>query len=227
MKITTSKQIKLLFICFLGYFIMSILTYSITPDLIHLMMIWNLFLAFLPLLFSTLVEKNYIGGKKPAVYVYGVLWLLFFPNSPYMITDFIHISGVEFYIRLNGYSPAAYNMAFTPWLKIVHIGIGMLMGILLGMQSMYIIHKVILKDMGKLAAYITVGISCLLSGYAIYIGRFLRFNSWDILHPINLLCILYKNIGWNAFKFSLLFAAYVVVIYFICYIFFDKSEVQK
>jgi len=92
---------------------------------------------------------------------------------------------------------------------------------------MYIIHKVILKDMGKLAAYITVGISCLLSGYAIYIGRFLRFNSWDILHPINLLCILYKNIGWNAFKFSLLFAAYVVVIYFICYIFFDKSEVQK
>ncbi|WP_139376030.1 DUF1361 domain-containing protein [Clostridium oryzae] len=204
---------------------MSLLTFYKIPDLIHLMMIWNLFLAFLPLIFSAFLEASVKKQKKVTAFVFGFLWLLFLPNSPYMVTDFIHISGTKFYLEtISSYIPQMYNMDFMPWLKIIHIGIGMYFGLLLGMYSMYIVQKVISQNAGKIKAYLLIIISCILSGYAIYIGRFLRFNSWDIIKPAYLLAQLTKNINWNAFKFSLLFGGYVLVIYTIFYIFFYRSD---
>ena len=52
-----------------------------------LMIIWNNFLAVLPLIFALLARKAYEAHKKPAFIILSALWLLFFPNAPYMITD--------------------------------------------------------------------------------------------------------------------------------------------
>lgn len=210
------NQIKSIASCFFVYFLLSMPVILVTLNFLHAMMIWNLFLSILPLIFAWLLLRNY-GKSRAKTIVFGFLWLFFFPNAPYMITDFIHISGVTFYSKANAYAPAVYSTDIITWIRLVHIGTGVLSGTLAGLLSLYIIHQMLLKSKRNAAANSLVAIACLLSGYAIYIGRFLRFNSWDILRPLYLLPELANNMNLFTLKFSLLFALYVLVIYCMFY----------
>lgn len=217
------KSIKAIVVCFLGYFLISIPVFILTFNFIHAMMVWNLLLASLPLVFAKLLQKSLEKPKKVKIIVLGLLWLFFFPNAPYMITDFIHISGIEFYSRENLYAPTVYSTNIMSWIKLVHIGLGVFLGTLIGLLSLYIIHQIILASKSKIAANSVVLISCLLSGYAIYIGRFLRLNSWDVLLPVSLLSQLINAINLFSVGFSLLFAGYVLASYCIFYVFFHNK----
>ncbi len=214
---------KLILLCCLAYFFMSICVFGATFDFIHIMMAWNLFLAFLPLLFAKLSEKNFKKFKKLKVTAFRLLWLFFFPNALYLITDFIHINKIKFYSKENSYAPFFYSSDIIAWIKLVHIGLGVFLGTLIGLLSLYIIHQSLLRRKSKTAANIIMVIICLLSGYAIYIGRFLRLNSWDILRPLSLLSKLINNITPFSIKFSLLFAGYILAAYFIFYVFFHNK----
>lgn len=216
------KQMQKYGLCFLAYSLISIIVVLVTKNFVQINMTWNVFLAMLPLIFAKMLQKKSEEPGKVGKVVLGFLWLFFFPNAPYTVTDFIHISGVKF-VSENKYTHAIYSTNIISWVKITHIGLGMLIGTLSGLLSLYIIHQLFLKNNGKMVANSMLLIACLLSGYAIYIGRFLRFNSWDVLRSILLYSKLVSNISRFSFMFSLLFALYVLASYCIFYMFYHEK----
>jgi uncharacterized membrane protein len=146
---------------------------QITGNYKGLFLVWNLFLAWVPFLvaFSLCQKKKKIHKAKLVAYL--ALWLLFLPNAPYIITDFVHLrprAGVPFWYD----GMAIFIFAFH--------------GLILGIVSTLFIHEALEKYTNKSGAWIFLSFSFILTGYGIYLGRFLRWNSWDILvNPIALL----------------------------------------
>jgi uncharacterized membrane protein len=130
-------------------------------------LVWNLILAWIPLLLALLVYDRYRRGVglltlAPAL----VLWLLFLPNAPYIVTDFVHLSAG---------SPAPL------WLDGVELSAFAWTGMLLGFVSLYLVHAVARHRFGTVPSW--AGVLCVLSlvSAGVYLGRVKRWNSWDLL----------------------------------------------
>ena len=136
---------------------------------------WNLFLAWLPVLFVLwLVNylKNHSWQSWQAI-ILTLLWLVFLPNSFYIISDLIHLQ--TDYIS---------NALFTT-VMMVSFSIN---GLILGFGSLYIMHRQLLKRIGAQSAHLLIAAVLLLCSFAIYLGRYLRWNTWDVLiNPAGLL----------------------------------------
>lgn len=218
-------QLENILICFLFYAVISIPVYSLTKTILHLMMVWNSFLAILPLVFAKLLEKDFENKNIVKKTSLSFLWLLFFPNAPYMLTDFIHISGIKYYSMETKYLKV-YSTNIVSWIQIAHIGLGVLLGTLSGLLSLYIIHQLLVKKEGKIFADLMLIIICIISGYGIYIGRFLRFNSWDLVKPVSLAKNLMRNTHLFSVKFSIIFSIYILGSYLIFYaIYHDRKSI--
>lgn len=145
-----------------------------TGDFTYIFLFWNLFLAALPLFFAHILisisgEKNVWSIEKIGA---AILWLLFFPNAPYILTDFIHLF--------------EYQYIFPAWYDAVMIGCFTLSGLLLGCLSLHSMQNYIRKHAGSSVSWILVILTILLSSFAIYIGRHIRLNSWDVfLQPVD------------------------------------------
>jgi len=136
---------------------------------------WNLFLAWLPLLISTWLVWH--AGRKGWLNWQGVvgtlLWLGFLPNSFYMLTDLVHLQ-----------SSGEINILFDTVLVVSYIFNGLVVGYL----SLYQVHRALLKRLSAKRAHLTIWAVLLGVGFAIYLGRSLRWNTWDLLlHPSGLL----------------------------------------
>ena len=191
----------------------------------NLVMPWNLFLAAVPLFFAARLKDNLEHSRRAGFMslLWTALWLLFFPNSPYMLTDFIHIIDDQLF---DGGETALYlsaNPDLAVWLKLVHIALGVLAGTLAGLLSLYIVHRLLISKKGTVLSAFAVAAICVLSGFAVYIGRFLRLNTWDILNPIKVFSRLSENLSLFALQFSLLFALYVLASYLIFYFFYHRK----
>ena len=117
-------------ICFIFLLVEGVSIYST--------LIWNTFLAVLPLVFIEAFLKNSQHNNKIRSIIYGVLWLLFFPNAIYIMTDMIHISNDTFLweeiVKPNSVnSEIFYTNDIIIWLKLLVIGIGVFYGLLVGM----------------------------------------------------------------------------------------------
>ncbi|HVS58415.1 MAG TPA: DUF1361 domain-containing protein [Candidatus Saccharimonadales bacterium] len=131
-------------------------------------MLGNLFLAWLPLAFA-LWLLNVLGRKRWSSWegiTASLLWLIFLPNSFYMISDFIHLQEADpMYVLFDVVMLASF--VFT--------------GIVLGFGSLYLVHRELDKRLHwRTAAWWVAGV-LLICSFAIYIGRDLRWNSWDVL----------------------------------------------
>jgi uncharacterized membrane protein len=178
-----------------------------TGNILYGFLIWNLFLAWLPLVFAFLACEKYeaaSGRSWPFLSWLGI-WLLFFPNAPYIFTDLIHLRG-NFYHHF--------------WVDMVLILLCALTGLVLGFVSLYLIQGVVARMLGRWASWLFIAIVAGLSGFGIYLGRVLRFNSWDILlKPL----ALSRGIGhWVADPFSssmtFVFPALFATFFFIAYV---------
>lgn len=131
---------------------------------------YNLFLAWLPLLFSLYMRRS----TKPMVMaMLFVLWLLFFPNAPYIITDLLHLK------------PRA---AFPHWYDTMLVYTYAFTGLLVGMLSALIVYDKLKQYYIKTISRGIIMLSMLASGYGIFLGRFLRWNSWDaFFNPFSIL----------------------------------------
>lgn len=129
---------------------------------------WNLALAALaPLLAAWLVGRiRQLGWWGWQQVLLAVLWLSFLPNSFYIITDLVHI-------RPTYEMPLMYD--------IVMLSSFMLSGLVLGYQSLYLVHNLLLSKLKPSRAYQVVGLVLLLCSFAMYLGRYGRWNSWDIV----------------------------------------------
>jgi uncharacterized membrane protein len=131
-------------------------------------LIWNLFLAWLPLAFavrlvSVLQRKLWSSWEAMGL---SLLWLLFLPNSFYMISDFIHLQDVQRFDLI-------YDTVMMP--SFIYTGVT------LGSSSPYQIHLQLRRRFSRITAAYLIAFTLFLSSIAVYIGRDLRWNSWDIL----------------------------------------------
>ena len=130
-------------------------------------LITNLFLASVPLFLSTvlLISERLRLHWTFKLAVSG-LWLLFLPNAPYILTDILHLTRAT-------HAPAWYDLA----LLLSCAGTGLLIGYL----SLIDVQAVVARSFSAAIGWMFALVSLLLSGFAIYLGRFLRWNSWDVL----------------------------------------------
>jgi uncharacterized membrane protein len=131
-------------------------------------LLWNLALAWLPLIFAVrLVSllKRKLWSSWEALGV-SVLWLVFLPNSFYMVSDFIHLQEVR---RVDILYDA---VMFTSFIYT---------GVVLGFSSVYLIHMQLRRRLSVRAAAAWVTATLLICSAAVYVGRDLRWNSWDVL----------------------------------------------
>lgn len=213
------KQVLLSCIGFSAvYFILSLIMTILTSSLFYMALSWNLFLALLPLILANLI-KDSISMKSVKTLIFAFIWLIFLPNSFYTVTDFIHLSKLTFYTELNG-NIINYTQNIIIWITFIFIASLTFLGTLMGLLSLYVIHKILITKKVKYVNLIIVIIS-LLNGIAIYIGRFLRFNSWDILKPLTLVTELALSINLFSALFIVGFTCYILFIYAIFYIFFE------
>lgn len=143
----------------------------VTRDYRYGFLVWNLILAWMPLVFALLARDDYRARRNgtPAglkFYSLCAAWLLFFPNAPYIFTDLIHLthrSMHHFWVDLS----VILSCAFT--------------GLILGFVSLYLMHSLVTHRFGKRAGWgFVLGVAAL-SSFGVYLGRFLRFNSWDVI----------------------------------------------
>lgn len=131
-------------------------------------LIWNLVLAWVPLILSSrliyvLAYKLWSSWEAMGL---SFLWLLFLPNSFYMISDFIHLQTAP------TNNIVYYAVAFT---SLIYTAVA------LGFISLYMVHKEFLKRYSSMTVNIFIAVILAICSSAIYIGRDLRWNSWDIL----------------------------------------------
>jgi uncharacterized membrane protein len=131
---------------------------------------WNLFLAWIPLVAAVAVyDAQRRGAGLSVLLPLGGLWLLFLPNAPYLLTDFIHLGSRD---------------DAPIWFDIVLFGSFAWTGMLLGFLSIFLMQSVVRREAGATWSWVLVGASLAASSFGIYLGRSLRWNSWDfVLRP--------------------------------------------
>jgi uncharacterized membrane protein len=129
-------------------------------------LLWNLFLAILPLLIS-IVIRNYSAHLKGIhLLIFLLLWLILFPNAPYMLTDYRHLQG-------------SYGLALLiDFITIIYFAV---LAFIIAVISLNDIRQVLKPFMSSFNLFFVVLAICLLSGFGVFIGRDMRFNSWDLL----------------------------------------------
>jgi uncharacterized membrane protein len=151
-------------------------------------LIWNLFLAWIPFALAIFVYDRWRrrrGGV--ALLVLGVLWLLFFPNAPYIATDIVHLQ----HDPLTPYWYDAVTIVAFAW-----------MGVLLGFASLYLMQTVVRQWRGAVAGWIFAFAAIALGSLGIYLGRFLRLNSWDAVEHPSVLPRILHTVARDPFAYS-------------------------
>ena len=169
-------------------------------------MLWNLFLAVLPLVFALLLPHTRSFSRALPVLA---VWLLFFPNAPYVLTDLIHL-------RPHAGVPLWYDLVMLLAFALTSLWIGF--------HSLHLVQSWITRHTDVRTGWLAVVVIMPLTGFGIYLGRFLRWNSWDVVsrpfgmlrdiakmvvHPVN-------HFGVWSFTFAfglLLLLAYLVWIF--------------
>jgi uncharacterized membrane protein len=136
-------------------------------DLDYRFLLWNLTLAWIPLLLALAVYDAYRRGARLSVLSPAVaLWLLFLPNAPYIVTDFVHlVPGAPTPLWLDGLILSTF--AWT--------------GLLLGFVSLYLMHAVVRDRLGPRVGWAAALATLPLISVGVYLGRFLQWNSWDLI----------------------------------------------
>jgi uncharacterized membrane protein len=144
----------------------SLLTLRVitTLRLTYAFLAWNLFLAAIPFALSIGMCRAVRTRVRVCL---GCLWLLFFPNAPYILTDFVHL-----------YPRPEAPLWFDMMLLLSAAGAGLL----LAFASLRHVHQLVVARTSSAFGWAFVTAVLFLSSFGIYLGRFQRWNSWDILH---------------------------------------------
>lgn len=176
-------------------------------------MVWNFALAWIPaaaavgldLLFvrrSGVVRSLLLAGT-------GLLWLFFYPNAAYLLTDLLHV------FREYRFDPRQRfweDIGF--WHYLLPMLLAALLGLLIAGASLYSVHRLVSRSLGTLAGWAFAAAVLLLSSFGIYMGRFIRWNSWDIVsNPLMLAQDLHQLLGDPAWvRHLLLFGGGLLVL---------------
>ncbi len=207
------------YIASFAYMVVSLILGMYLQNGLIIFLAWNMFLA--TMVYAIGVLLAYLLDKKAKLWlILGVLaiWILIFPNSIYMLTDFIHFQNYTFFISYSD----VYNYSLTEWLVFAHVTIGALYAAKLGIASIHKIEPHVMKYLTGLY-HIVLTFLFFLSSLGIFIGRFLRFNSWDIIGLITQIGMVFSH-G----SFLLGFIVIFIIIHWVVYFLFsnDKSKIE-
>ena len=133
-------------------------------------LLWNLVLAWVPFVFAA-IAYSLASARRAVLYVLivaaAVVWLAFFPNAPYILTDFLHLGSMGDIV------PGWYDVLMLYWFAWT--------GLMLGIVSLYLMQEIVARGLGMAAGWVFVVVAAGLGSFGIYLGRFLRWNSWDLV----------------------------------------------
>lgn len=176
-------------------FLMLIFRIKLEGNFRYTFLIWNLFLAYLPLGFTLIYQKLSRSRMSRALVLSS--WLLFFPNAPYIITDYIHLRHYFTFLDFSIVTTYAF------------------LGLLAGFYSLHILQG----DSKLLNRRWSLPILFFLTSIGVYLGRFIRWNSWDIIdHPFQIIgdvlgLFIYPIYNIFALVFILLFTVILILAY--------------
>ena len=175
-------------------------------------LVWNLFLAWIPFGFAWIAYSSTHLPKPVMVLLVGlcaILWLIFFPNAPYILTDFQHLA------RLNGEAPVWYDVIMLLWFS--------WNGVFLGVISLYFMQRVVARWLGSILSWAFVVGVTVLSSLGVYVGRFMRWNSWDVMFdPLGMPGEFLHTVSRTqerTLTFSFLFALFFLFVYVTLFVF--------
>lgn len=174
-------------------------------------LIWNLFLAWIPLLMAYAAWVLSLGRKWLYLIIpfIAFVWLIFLPNAPYIITDFKHLAEPRADV------PIWFDVMMLMWFSWT--------GMLLGVVSLYLMQDIVHREFGRWAGWLMVFAVSALSGLGVYIGRFIRWNSWDIFaDPVGLTREFVNGAqdpSLRSIGFTVIFAGFFLFVYVTLYAF--------
>jgi uncharacterized membrane protein len=143
------------------------LRFALSENAHYANLVWNLVLAWVPFVLALVVyDRVRRGAAGPLLLVPLALWLLFLPNAPYLVTDFMLLRDIQ-------------DMPI--WFDVTLLTTFAWTGLMLGFLSLYLVQAVAKRLAGELAGWLVVIGALGASSVGIYLGRYLRWNSWDLL----------------------------------------------
>ncbi len=138
-----------------------------SDSLLYSSLVWNLFLAWIPYAISLGMSRRRRWFSHGLSFgLAAATWLLFFPNAPYLVTDLFHLR----------------SMPRIPlWYDLLLIFSFAWNGLILGFLSLVLMEREVQRRFGPAAGMGFVGVVMGLSAYGVFLGRFLRWNSWDVI----------------------------------------------
>jgi len=131
-------------------------------------LVWNLVLAWVPLLLALVVydrSRRRDATRDPLVLACAALWLVFLPNAPYLATEYMFLRIVD---------------GMPVWFDVAMLTTFAWTGLLLGFTSVYLVQQAVSRAAGTLAGWLCAVGALGLAGLGVYLGRYLRWNSWDL-----------------------------------------------
>lgn len=172
-------------IAFSGGTALIALRTALTGRFYYFFLVWNLFLALVPYGLSVAILTLSRGEKGRRTYaaitVLALLWLVFYPNAPYLFTDFIHLVNRTW---LRGRFDV-FGKDTLLWFDLVLCSAFAYVGHMVGLLSIDLMLRSLHGLVSPWKARTLVGCAIVIAGLGLYVGRFVRFNSWDLfLDPV-------------------------------------------
>ncbi|OAB43787.1 DUF1361 domain-containing protein [Paenibacillus glacialis] len=149
---------------------------------IYLYLNWDVFLAWVPVGLALLINIVYVYMKKNLnlrrilLLLIGMAWLFFYPNSAYLITDMLHP-----FVHYKPEPGERFTHDIEFWYHLILFFSAALIGLLLSIVSLFSVHGLVRRTFSEITGWMFAVIILMLSSLGIYIGRFIRWNSWDVL----------------------------------------------
>lgn len=177
----------------------------LTQRFTHLFLVWNVILAWIPVFLAMRADElEKQGGTRTWSFrATAVAWLLFFPNAPYIFTDLKHLKPI---------------LHSRWWTDLIVILLFAFIGIVLAFISLHRMQSVVARRRGWFGGWLFVFGVGLLSGFGVYIGRFERWNSWDVV--VRPFALMADSVNWlhvSSMKFTILFAIFLLTSYALLY----------
>jgi uncharacterized membrane protein len=186
--------------------LLLIIRIVVSHRLSYIFLAWNLLLAYVPLMIANWLNRHEAVIQKKIMLVLTIsMWLLFLPNSFYILTDLFHLHTSD---------------GNRPWFDLTLILSFAWNGILFGIISIWKMEIMLKRTKGRLASAVLIFTVMWLNAFGVYIGRFLRFNSWDVIfNPFPLFTEVVDMIinpydYKTAWAISLCFACFISILYY-------------
>ncbi|MEK8132762.1 DUF1361 domain-containing protein [Paenibacillus filicis] len=192
-----------------------------TGTIVYQSWVWDIFLGWVPLTLSLILLE--IAGRKRTLFsrflltAVGLAWFFFLPNASYLVTELIHV--------FRDFKPIPHTTFWLHtdfWLGLVVAFSTGLLGLMLFSLSLYIVHRIVSETLGEWYGWLGAGLVVGVSSIGIYIGRFIRWNSWDVISdPQAILRDLLEIVSDDrSRRFMLAFTLLILVVQTVMYLFF-------